>query len=335
MPQKYKKIEKIGEGTYGVVYKAIRLSPTSTTTTTNLTNHNNYNINNNDDNNNNNTNNTNNMIVALKKIRLDNENEGVPVTAIREIAILKELHHPNIVQLIDVVHSEQKLTLVFEYLDRGDLHSYMDHNGKLSYRTIVSFLYQLLKGLVYCHAKSILHRDLKPHNLLINRHGELKLADFGLARAFAIPVKKMTHEVVTLWYRAPDVLLGNQQYGTGVDMWSVGCIFVEMMTGSPPFADKSELGQLKKIFQVMGTPTVHNWSPSLVELPGYESVLLSPKSELSQVQYTGVPLQVAFKRFANHPEAVDLLSKMLRYDPGSRISASEALNHPVFASLHQ
>jgi len=270
-------------------------------------------------------------MVALKKIRLENENEGVPCTAIREIALLKELHHPNIVQLLDVIHSERSLTLVFEYLDQGDLHSYMNMNGKLSYRTIVSFMHQLLKGLVYCHAKSILHRDLKPHNLLINRYGELKLADFGLARAFAIPVKKLTHEVVTLWYRAPDVLLGNQQYGSAVDMWSVGCIFVEMMTGSPPFAETSELMQLKRIFSVMGTPSVQSW-PSIVDLHAYEAMLRS--SELMSTHYNAVPLQVAFKRFANHPEALDLVQRMLRYDPASRISANDALGHPFFASLH-
>jgi cyclin-dependent kinase len=128
--------------------------------------------------------------------------------------------------LYDVVHSEKKLTLVFEYLDQ-DLKKYLDNAGEagLDQATIKSFLYQLLLGIAYCHQHRVLHRDLKPQNLLINIEGELKLADFGLARAFGIPVRSYTHEVVTLWYRAPDVLMGSRKYSTPVDIWSIGCIF--------------------------------------------------------------------------------------------------------------
>ena len=166
--ERYQKLEKIGEGTYGVVYKAKdRISET---------------------------------IIALKRIRLEAEDEGIPSTAIREISLLKELRHPNIVRLYDVVHTERKLTLVFEYLDQ-DLKKYLDVcDGGLDATIVKSFLYQLLTGVAYCHHHRVLHRDLKPQNLLINREGELKLADFGLARAFGIPVRSYTHEVVTLWY---------------------------------------------------------------------------------------------------------------------------------------
>ena len=176
--ERYQKLEKIGEGTYGVVYKAKdRISA---------------------------------EIIALKKIRLEAEDEGIPSTAIREISLLKELQHANIVRLYDVVHTEKKLTLVFEYLDQ-DLKQYLDHcEGGLETGILKSFLYQLLRGVGYCHHHRVLHRDLKPQNLLINREGELKLADFGLARAFGIPVRSYTHEVVTLWYRAPDVLMGSR-----------------------------------------------------------------------------------------------------------------------------
>lgn len=168
--ERYQKLEKIGEGTYGVVYKAKdRISET---------------------------------IIALKRIRLEAEDEGIPSTAIREISLLKELRHPNIVRLYDVVHTERKLTLVFEYLDQ-DLKKYLDVcDGGLDATIVKSFLYQLLTGVAYCHHHRVLHRDLKPQNLLINREGELKLADFGLARAFGIPVRSYTHEVVTLWYVA-------------------------------------------------------------------------------------------------------------------------------------
>jgi len=192
-------MEKIGEGTYGVVYKAKdRVTG---------------------------------EIIALKKIRLEAEDEGIPSTAIREISLLKELQHPNIVRLYDVVHTERKLTLVFEFLDQ-DLKKYLDVcDSGLGLPILKSFLYQLLTGVAYCHHHRVLHRDLKPPNLLINREGQLKLADFGLARAFGIPVRSYTHEVVTLWYRAPDVLLGSRKYSTPVDIWSVGCIFAEMANG--------------------------------------------------------------------------------------------------------
>jgi len=191
---KYKRLEKIGEGTYGVVFKA--------------------------------KDKTRNILVALKKIRLDSQDEGTPSTAVREVSILKQLQHPNIVQLYDVIHTESDLTLVFEYLDQ-DLKNYLDACGDkgIDAYTVKSFLYQLLLGIAHCHKHHILHRDLKPQNLLINMEGELKLADFGLARGFGIPVKKLTHEVVTLWYRPPDVLLGSTTYSTPIDIWGVGCIF--------------------------------------------------------------------------------------------------------------
>lgn len=183
------------------------------------------------------------VIVAIKKINLESEDEGIPSTAIREIALLKVLHHPNIVKyfllisyfssLLDVVHYERVLSLVFEYLDE-DLKNYLDRSDgpldisdikvkKVAYNQ--RFMRQLLEGIKFCHANNILHRDLKPQNLLINREGELKIADFGLARAIGIPVRGYTHEVVTLWYRPPDILLGERNYSKAVDMWSAGCIF--------------------------------------------------------------------------------------------------------------
>ncbi|KAK6129673.1 hypothetical protein DH2020_036539 [Rehmannia glutinosa] len=198
----YEKVEKIGEGTYGVVYKA-RDRVTNET-------------------------------IALKKIRLEQEDEGVPSTAIREISLLKEMQHGNIVRLQDVVHSEKRLYLVFEYLDL-DLKKHMDSCPEFSQdpRLVKMFLYQILRGIAYCHSHRVLHRDLKPQNLLIDRRtNALKLADFGLARAFGIPVRTFTHEVVTLWYRAPEILLGSRHYSTPVDIWSVGCIFAEMELAS-------------------------------------------------------------------------------------------------------
>jgi serine/threonine protein kinase len=188
--------------------------------------------------------------VALKKIRLEQEDEGVPSTAIREISLLKELAHKNVVRLLDVLHSDAKLYLVFEYLQK-DLKKYMDGlpSCGMSPQQVRSYLNQLLSGIAYCHSHRILHRDLKPQNLLIDSDNSLKLADFGLARAFGIPLRTYTHEVVTLWYRAPEILLGSRHYSTAVDVWSIGCIFAEMCNKMPLFPGDSEIDEIFRIFR--------------------------------------------------------------------------------------
>jgi len=287
---KYQKMERVGEGTYGVVYKAKDKQTGE--------------------------------LLALKKIRLEVEDEGIPSTAIREISLLKQLQHPNIVRLYDVVHTDKKLTLVFEFLDQ-DLKKYLDACGEagLDSCTIKSFLYQLLKGIGYCHQHRVLHRDLKPQNLLINLDGELKLADFGLARAFGIPVRNYTHEVVTLWYRAPDVLMGSRKYSTQVDIWSVGCIFAEMANGRPLFPGQSESDQLMKIFATLGTPTLKSW-PGMAALPEYKAEFMvyqpiNPKKMCRKLDSAGR----------------DLLNRMLQYEPQKRISAEDAMQHPYFKDL--
>ncbi|KAG8222500.1 hypothetical protein J437_LFUL009603 [Ladona fulva] len=235
----FHKIEKIGEGTYGVVYKA-KDKVTG-------------------------------KLVALKKIRLETEIEGVPSTAIREISLLKELKHPNVVCLLDVVHADKKLYLVFEFLTQ-DLKKFLDSSKDLLPSDLVkSYLWQLLQGVTYCHTHRILHRDLKPQNLLIDSEGYIKLADFGLARAFGVPVRTYTHEVVTLWYRAPEILLGTKFYSTAVDVWSIGCIFAEMITRRALFPGDSEIDQLFRIFRTLGTPDETIW-PGVSQLPDYKSM---------------------------------------------------------------
>ena len=182
-------------------------------------------------------------------------NEGIPSTAIREIALLKELSHPNIVRLIDVIYHNQRLILVFEFLDL-DLRRYMANNfsDPVPIPLARSMTRQLLEGINYCHKSKVIHRDLKPQNLLINYDGTLKIADFGLARAIGIPYKALTDEVVTLWYRPPDVLLGSKNYSTNIDIWGVGCIMAELVTGKPLFPGLDEENQLKRIFSIMGPP---------------------------------------------------------------------------------
>jgi len=288
--EQYEKLEKVGEGTYGIVYRA-------------------------QDNAGN--------IFALKTIRLEAEDEGIPSTAIREISLLKELQHPNIVRLCDVIHTERKLTLVFEFLDQ-DLKKLLDMcDGGLDAATTKSFLYQLMRGIAYCHQHRVLHRDLKPQNLLINREGALKLADFGLARAYGIPVRSYTHEVVTLWYRAPDVLMGSRKYSTPVDIWSVGCIFAEMINGRPLFPGSSDTDELQRIFKMLGTPTEASW-PTIVELPDW-------KTNFTQFEAQPWPSIVP----PLDAVGIDLLSKMLQYDPGCRVSGRAGMDHDYFRGLSE
>ncbi|OSD02282.1 Pkinase-domain-containing protein [Trametes coccinea BRFM310] len=289
--ERYSKIEKVGEGTYGVVYKARDINT--------------------------------NRVVALKKIRLEAEDEGVPSTAIREISLLKELKDENVVRLLDIVHADQKLYLVCEFLD-VDLKRYMENGNKakrpITPEIVKKFTYQLASGLRYCHSHRILHRDLKPQNLLIDKDDNLKLADFGLARAFGIPMRTYTHEVVTLWYRAPEVLLGSRHYSTAIDMWSVGCIFAEMcMRGHPLFPGDSEIDQIFKIFRVLGTPNTEIW-PGVQDLPDYKPSF--PHWSPQDLQ-DHVPIL--------DPDGIDLLKLMLTYDTSKRISAKRALLHPYFA----
>ncbi|XP_037085488.1 cyclin-dependent kinase 14-like [Pollicipes pollicipes] len=288
----YVKLDALGEGSYATVYKGY----------SNLTQ----------------------QTVALKEIRLQEE-EGTPFTAIREASLLKELKHANIVILHDIIHTKSALTFVFEYV-HTDLSQYLEkHPGGLHGRNVQLFMYQLLRGLSYCHARRILHRDLKPQNLLISQIGELKLADFGLARAKSVPSHTYSHEVVTLWYRPPDVLLGSTDYTTSLDMWGVGCIFVEMVAGVPCFPGVRDVAdQLDKIFRVTGTPDRRAW-PALAALPGYRPERLG--------RHRARRLSDAFPRLAELPHAEPLAGRLLHLVPERRAAADAARRHRYFADL--
>ncbi|CAG8541469.1 4077_t:CDS:2 [Paraglomus occultum] len=291
MAERYERQEKLGEGTYATVYKGKNVFSGE--------------------------------IVALKEINLDSE-EGAPSTAIREISLMKELKHENIVRLMDVIHTDYKLMLVFEYMDQ-DLKKYMDthgRNGALDHFVIKSFMKQMLKGIAFCHENRVLHRDLKPQNLLINKHGQLKLADFGLARAFGIPVTTYSNEVVTLWYRSPDVLLGSRQYNTSIDIWSAGCIMAEMYSGRPLFPGTTNEDQLIKIFRCMGVPNDVTW-------PNVTQSLDFKPNRYKIPNPTGLQSQVPMM----DKDALDLLTQMLVYVPDRRITAKEALEHRYFADM--
>lgn len=285
----YIKLDKLGEGTYATVFKG------RSKLTDNL--------------------------VALKEIRLEHE-EGAPCTAIREVSLLKDLKHANIVTLHDIVHTDKSLTLVFEYLDK-DLKQYMDDCGNImSMHNVKIFLFQILRGLSYCHKRKVLHRDLKPQNLLINERGELKLADFGLARAKSVPTKTYSNEVVTLWYRPPDVLLGSSEYSTQIDMWGVGCIFYEMAAGRPLFPGSTVEDELHLIFRLLGTPTEENW-PGISSIEEFKSYNF-PK-------YKPQPLINHAPRLDG--EGIELLLSFLKYESKKRISAEEAMKHSYFRQL--
>ncbi|KAH8352486.1 hypothetical protein KR084_004395 [Drosophila pseudotakahashii] len=284
----FEKIEKIGEGTYGVVYKGRnRLTG---------------------------------QIVAMKKIRLESDDEGVPSTAIREISLLKELKHENIVCLEDVLMEENRIYLIFEFLSM-DLKKYMDSlpvDKHMESELVRSYLYQITSAILFCHRRRVLHRDLKPQNLLIDKNGLIKVADFGLGRSFGIPVRIYTHEIVTLWYRAPEVLLGSPRYSCPVDIWSIGCIFAEMATRKPLFQGDSEIDQLFRMFRILKTPTEDIW-PGVTSLPDYKNTF--PCWSTNQLTNQLKNLDA---------NGVNLIQSMLIYDPVHRISAKDILEHPYF-----
>ena len=297
---KYLKLEKIGEGTYGIVYKA--------------------------------QNTITGQFVALKKIRCESKDEGTPSTAVREISILKQISHNNIVELYEVIHTESSLILVFEYLNQ-DLKHFIDSCGTaaIDLYTIKSFLYQLLSGLQFCHNNHILHRDLKPQNLLLSLEGELKLADFGLARGLSVPVKHLNNEVVTLWYRPPDVLLGNTAYSSSVDIWGVGCIFAEMLTGRPLFPGTTDQDQMVRIIKILGVPTAEQW-PNYSKMKNYNKFGLH---RYTSSTYNTNKLNIICKRVANDTSCMQLLHSMLQYDPRKRTTATAAMNHSFFDELRE
>lgn len=362
---KYKQLEKLGKGTYATVYTGINKKTG--------------------------------QLVALKEIKLDPE-EGTPSTAIREISLMKELKHENIVRLYDVIHTEEKLTLVFEKMD-NDLRKYMDlvykercriHNSMnannnyavnsslvppevsvlrnedqtetsnenpnanagdgannspkdsianvpkgLDPSLVKFFAYQLLNGTNFCHENKILHRDLKPQNLLINKNLQLKLGDFGLARAFGLPVSSFSSDVVTLWYRSIDVLLGSKSYFTSIDTWSIGCIIAEMISGVPLFKGANDDDQIMKIFEVVGYPRERD-----VNFTGWYSNLPKYSPESWDNKRIGIDL---FESLANKLNldmqddylTLDLLVNLLALDPNQRLSTLEALQHPYFNDLRR
>ena len=226
---------------------------------------------------------------------------------------------------------DKKIMLCLEYID-NDLRKLWDKSycgesnksKKVDLKIVKSVMYQILKGIDFLHSKKILHRDLKPQNVLIDSQLRVKIADFGLSRSYTIPIKKYTKEVLTLWYRAPELIIGTEYYSTGIDMWSIGCIFGELLYKKPLFQGDSEISQLLKIYETLG-------SPSEESLPGYKTFPYF--DEKLPYWEKGIGLATKLKDTGVTSEALDLLTQMFVYNPSKRISCKEALNHPFFKNV--
>ena len=283
-------------------------------------------------------------IVAIKKIRLGKYKEGVNFTAIREIKLLQELRHPHVIELVDCFPHKRNLNLVFECCE-SDLEAVIkDKFLNLGTNAVKSYLQMTLKAVAYCHASWVLHRDLKPNNLLIAPNGALKLADFGLARVFGSPNRKFTHQVFARWYRAPELLLGSKVYGPGVDLWAVGCVFAELMLRKPFLPGSSDIDQLGRTYAALGTPTELTWPGEYFPFTTFRLPDCPHRLTLSFVsqghavlpdymefQSVRAPdLRLAFKTAP--PDALDLLQKLLAFDPNRRLTAEGALAHKYFTT---
>merc|ERR1719384_497379 len=301
---KYEKQAKIGQGTFGEVFKARDRK-------------------------------NKNKVVALKKVLMENEKEGFPITVLREIRILQLLRHENIVNLIEICrtkasqYNRYKSTfyLVFDFAEHDLAGLLSNANVKFNLGEIKKVMQQLLNGLYFIHSQKILHRDMKAANILITKAGILKLADFGLARAFSLPAHKngaanrYTNRVVTLWYRPPELLLGERNYGPPVDMWGAGCIMAEMWTRSPIMQGNTEQHQLTLIAQLCGAISAEVW-------PGVESLTLFKDMEIPKQSKRRVNERL--KPYVKDQYACDLIDKLLSLDPSKRLDADNALNHDLF-----
>lgn len=264
--------------------------------------------------------------VAIKKIKVIPEfKQELSMDAIREIKFLQELRHPNVIALHDVFSSkDQNVNLVLEYLPLGDLEM-MIKDTSVSYTAsdVKAWMAMLCRGVWFCHENFVLHRDIKPNNLLIAQDGEIKLADFGLARGFADPGWNMSHQVITRWYRPLELLYGARHYSSAVDIWSIGMVFAELILRVPFCPGTSDLDQIARITHILGTPDERSW-PGVTELRNY----LEPEDP-SKVFVAG--RSFFSKTFPTAgPDGYPLIQSMLQLDPRKRITARQILKHPYF-----
>ncbi|KAI5286702.1 kinase subunit of RNA polymerase II carboxy-terminal domain kinase I, partial [Ascosphaera aggregata] len=262
--------------------------------------------------------------VAMKKIRMEGEKDGFPITAVREIRLLQHLRHVNVVRLLEVMVEKNECFMVFEYLSH-DLTGLINHpTFVLSTAHKKDLARQMFEGLRYLHNRGVLHRDIKAANILISNRGLLKLADFGLAR-FISKSRQMdyTNRVITIWYRPPELLLGETRYGPAVDIWGAACVWMEMFTKKAVFpGDGGEISQIDKLYTTLGTPTKSDW-PDIFEMPWFE--LLRPNERRKRV------FEDLYRSILS-PAALELVTQMFQYDPAKRPCAEDVLNHAYFTS---
>ncbi|UKJ89778.2 serine/threonine protein kinase [Theileria orientalis] len=298
----FKCLNKISEGTYGTVYRALDLEFDE--------------------------------IVALKHIKFHELQwkEGFPITYLREVSILLELNHPNILSVREIVTNKKhdEFYMVMEYVEH-ELKTLLEEkrpNFTLSERKCL--LKQLLEGTKYMHDNWVMHRDLKTPNILYNNKGYIKICDFGMARKFGNPLKKYTHNVVTHWYRAPELFLGEPYYSEKTDIWSIGCIFAEIILSRPLFMGVNDADTIDKIFRLCGSPNEDNW-PGFTKLPAIKNnkfALHKYKPSFESVFKVGIMGGMVHGSTCMTEHGLDLLKKMLKLDPNQRISAKDALEHP-------
>ena len=291
--QNYENLGRIGEGTYGVVLKCRNRE----------TGH----------------------LVAIKKFKDSDEDEQVRKTALREVRLLKQLKHENIVSLTEVFRRKGKLYLVFEYVERTILEDLEKHMDGLSVEETKKVMWQLLRSIAYCHNRKVLHRDIKPENLLISKEGVLKLCDFGFARPQGAPSAKYSDYVATRWYRAPELLVGDQQYGTGVDTWAIGCMFVEVATGQPLFPGESDVDQLWLIMKCLG-----RLCPKHVDCMRRNPMLVGLRMPGPHELET---LETRFPQF--DLTMLQFLKACLHADPEQRPSCEELMKYSFFRGVEE
>lgn len=283
MARRYKTLAKLGEGTYGIVYKAYDILED--------------------------------VFVAIKEIpTVDEDKNGLSSVLIKEVAILKTVNHQNIIKLVDLLLTNEKCYLVFEYAEK-DLYRHMKENGIFHPEKVRKIMFQLLCGLCYLHDQGIVHRDIKPQNILLTGKGDVKITDFGISRIITNTERIYNSEVVTLWYRPPEVLLGYKKYGFPVDIWALGALFYELSTGSPLFPGSNEENQLDLVFKIIGTPSIEDISKY--------------SNKRKHVCYPGTNFLNKITGLSR--EGKNLLKQMLNFHPSDRPSASDALKHVYFS----